>query len=92
MLYTIVMSYFVYMLECRDGSFYSGVTTDPTRRLAEHNEGKKGAKYTRARLPVRLVYCEQAADRSEAQQREYALRRLSRTDKQALIDKSRIYF
>lgn len=75
---------FVYMLECCDGSLYTGWTTDLEARVAAHNRGV-GARYTRARLPVRLVYWEDAPDRSAALRREAALRRLSRKDKLALI-------
>jgi putative endonuclease len=77
--------YTVYILECADGTLYTGVTTDMPRRLTEHNEGTKGAKYTKARRPVRLVYQEACASRSDAQKREYALRILPRAEKQAII-------
>ncbi len=78
------MTWFVYMVLCADGTYYTGVTTDLARRLAEHNEGRKGAKYTKARRPVTLVYHERVTDRSAAQGREYALRQLSRKEKQSL--------
>ncbi|MDB5195509.1 MAG: Excinuclease subunit domain protein [Parcubacteria group bacterium] len=78
-------SYTVYLLECADGTFYTGVTTDMARRLREHNEGARGAKYTKARRPVKLVYQEVSASRSEAQKREYVLRILPRLEKKALI-------
>lgn len=74
----------VYILECRDGTLYTGVAKDLDARIAVHNDGK-GAKYTRSRRPVALVYAESANDRSSAQQREYAIRHLRLTDKQALI-------
>lgn len=77
------MSWFVYMLRCADGSLYTGVSTDIERRLAEHNSGR-GAKYTRGRSPVSLVYQEHCHDRGEALRREAAIRRLSRSDKLAL--------
>jgi putative endonuclease len=77
-------SWYVYILECRDGTFYTGITTDPLRRLAEHNRGASGARYTRARRPVRLVYQEPAASRSAASRREHVLRRLRRADKRVL--------
>ena len=76
------------MLKCADGTLYTGVTTDVTRRVAEHNgEGTKGkgAKYTKARRPVMLVYQEPALDRSASQIREAQLRKSSRTEKQKLI-------
>lgn len=74
---------FVYMLECRDGSLYTGWTVDLEARLAAHNNGV-GARYTRSRRPVRLVYWETVADRSAALRREAALRRLPRAAKWAL--------
>jgi putative endonuclease len=77
-------SYVVYLLECADGTLYTGVTTDIARRLAEHNEGEKGAKYTRARRPVKVVYEETCASRSEAQKREAEIRKLSRAAKLVL--------
>ena len=77
-------AYVVYLLECADGTLYTGVTTDMARRLTEHNEGAKGAKYTRARRPVKVVYQETCASRSEAQKREAALKSLPRTAKLAL--------
>ena len=77
------MSWTVYLVRCRDGTLYTGVTTDPARRLAEHNAGC-GAAYTRARLPVTLVYWETSGDRSCALRREHAIRRLSRAEKEVL--------
>ncbi len=76
---------YVYMLRCADGTLYSGWTSDLTRRLAAHNGSAAGAKYTRARRPVTLVHCEPCADQSEAMRREAALKKLSRTEKEALI-------
>ena len=78
------MEYAVYLLACADGTFYTGITTDIARRLKEHNESNKGAKYTKARRPVTLVYEERYGSRSEAQKREYVLRHLTHTEKQAL--------
>lgn len=75
---------FVYILECADGTLYTGWTTDLERRLKEHNAGQ-AARYTRGRRPVVLAYCEEAADQSTAQRREAALRRLRRSDKLDLI-------
>lgn len=75
---------FVYILECADGSFYTGWTTDLDRRLVSHNAGR-GGRYTRSRRPVKLVYWEECPDRRSAQQRELALKRLSRGAKFALI-------
>lgn len=79
------MSYFVYIAECADGTLYTGISTDVARRMAEHNAGV-GAKYTRARLPVRPVYAEEAADRSQASRREFEIKRLTRKEKKELID------
>jgi putative endonuclease len=79
------MSHFVYVLECADGSLYTGYTTDPERRLEEHNDGA-GAKYTRGRTPVELVHVERFASRSAAMSREHAIKRLSRAEKEALVD------
>lgn len=75
--------WWVYMVACADGSLYTGVTTDVTRRVKEHN-GAKAAKYTRARQPVRLVYKEEAQTRADATSREAEIKRLSRRQKQAL--------
>jgi len=76
--------YYVYILRCSDGSLYTGITTDPERRLEEHNSGT-GAKYTRCRRPVSMVYTETAENRSEASKREAAIKALSRAQKLALI-------
>lgn len=73
----------VYLLQCGDGTLYAGVTTDLDRRVREHAAGT-GAKYTRARLPVRLVWSARAASRSAAQKREAAVKKLSRREKFAL--------
>jgi len=77
--------WYVYMVECADGTLYSGVTTDVERRIKEHNDSPKGAKYTRAKRPVVLVYTESCENRSEATKREYALKQLSREEKLKLI-------
>lgn len=76
--------YYVYLLRCADGSLYCGYTTDLTRRVQVHNAGK-GAKYTRSRRPVLLVYREAFSEKSAALRREYAIKRLSREEKLALI-------
>ena len=77
---------YVYMLECGDGTLYTGWTTDLAQRVRAHNNGT-GARYTRSRRPVRLVYWEEVADRSAALRREAALRRLPRDQKVALCEK-----
>lgn len=76
---------YVYMLRCADGTLYCGWTTDPEARLKEHNSGK-GAKYTRSRLPVELVYTEEYSDRHEALSREWHLKRMCRAEKLKLIE------
>ncbi len=73
---------YTYLLQCADGSYYTGWTTDLEARLKIHNAGK-GAKYTRSRLPVQLIYWEESADRCEAQRREAAIRKLNRKQKNA---------
>lgn len=79
--------WYVYILRCHDGSLYTGVSTDVSRRLVEHNHGSRGARYTRSRRPVSLLYHESVGSRSEAQQREYAIRRLNREGKLALAQR-----
>ena len=74
----------VYMLRCCDGSLYTGATNDLAQRLRVHRSGR-GAAYTRSRLPVCLVYAEPAADRSAALRREWALKKLTRPEKVALL-------
>jgi putative endonuclease len=78
--------WFVYVVRCADETLYTGVTTDVKRRLAEHNDGC-GARYTRSRGPVELVYREKAVDRSAALKREHAIKRMTLEDKQKLIVK-----
>lgn len=77
------MSWYVYMVRCRDNSLYTGYTNDPQRRLSVHNSGH-GAKYTRSRLPVTLSYVEQCSDKQAAQRREYTLKQLTKPQKEAL--------
>ncbi len=77
--------WFVYIVRCSDSTLYTGVARDVQKRLQQHNHGNKGAKYTRARRPVELVYQECAESRSAAQQREYRIRRLSAAQKRALV-------
>jgi putative endonuclease len=75
----------VYLLRCGDGTLYTGITNDLSRRLAAHRAGR-GARYTRGRAPLKLLHSEPAATRSEAQRREHALKRLRRPDKLAFLD------
>lgn len=78
------------MLQCADGSLYTGITTDLIRRVAEHNgEGDAGARYTRSRRPVKLVYQETVVSRADASRREAAIKRLSRVHKLALCTPDR---
>jgi len=79
-----VSDHYVYVLECADGSLYTGYTTDPDRRVEEHNAGE-GAKYTRGRTPVELVHVESYVSRSAALSREHEIKSLSRAEKEALI-------
>ena len=79
-------SWQVYILECADGTLYTGVARDLERRILQHNgERPGGPKYTRGRRPVRLVWSDVAVDRAAAQQREAAIKKLSRTDKLQLV-------
>ena len=76
----------LYILRCRDGSLYTGITTDVEKRFAAHNAGK-GAKYTRGRGPLELVYREDCGDHSAALKRELEIKALSRDEKMKLIEK-----
>jgi len=76
--------WYIYILECSDGTLYTGITTDVNRRLLEHNSGK-GAKYTRVRQPVVLRALFEAKNRSEASKEEYRIKQLNRTEKLKLI-------
>ena len=76
--------HFVYVLECADGSYYTGYTTDVERRVAEHDDGD-GAKYTRGRTPVELRHSEPFDSRSAAMQREHEIKTLSRSEKARLV-------
>lgn len=80
------MRYYVYILECFDKTLYTGIAVDVAKRVIEHNGvGKTGAKYTRARRPVRLCYSERKASRSSALIREHAIKSLTREEKKRLI-------
>lgn len=78
--------WYVYILQCADDSLYTGITINLNARLDEHNNDKKGAKYTRARRPVTLVYSEQCDNRSQASKREYEIKKFNRQQKLALIN------
>ncbi len=79
--------YFVYIVRCADTSLYTGIATELERRIEEHNISDKGAKYTRTRRPVTLVYSETYPDRSSASKREYEIKKkMSRAEKLALIN------
>jgi putative endonuclease len=78
--------YYVYILECSDKTLYTGITTDIQRRVAEHNHSEIGAKYTKLRRPVKLLFIEEYPDRSCASKREYEIKKLKRVDKLKLID------
>ena len=83
--YYSMTQWYVYIVECADGSLYTGITTDVNRRLLEHNYSFKAAKYTRSRRPVRMIWTKEVADRSEASKEEYRIKRLSRKKKLELI-------
>ena len=76
--------WYLYILRCGDGTLYTGITTDVEKRLAAHRAGK-GAKYTRGRSPLELVYREELPDHSAALKREYEIKRLPRAEKEELI-------
>jgi putative endonuclease len=78
------MDFYCYILECSDGTYYTGWTTDPKRRELQHNAGR-GARYTKTRRPVKLVYIEPHPDRSTAQKREIKIKKLSRARKEAMV-------
>ena len=79
--------YYVYIVQCADETLYTGIATDVERRLEEHNNSEKGAKYTRVRRPVMLVYSEALPDRSSALKREYAIKKkMNRKEKLQLIE------
>ena len=82
--------YYLYIIRCQDGTLYTGVTLDVKRRVAEHNSPDLGAKYTRSRRPVRLLYAKGYASRAEASQEEYRVKQLTRTQKLVLTKKKYI--
>ena len=77
---------YTYMVECADGSLYTGWTNCLEKRLKAHNEGKNGAKYTKVKIPVHLVYYEGYLTKEEAMRREYAIKKLSRKEKLKLME------
>lgn len=78
--------WFLYVLECADGSFYTGISKDVEERVKEHNSGR-GSKYARSRLPVVLIYSEKYRTKSRALKREIEVKRLTRTQKEELVGK-----
>ena len=81
-----IVQWYVYILRCSDNSLYTGITTDLERRIKEHNNSNKlGAKYTRVRRPVLLVYTEDFLNRKTASQKEYKLKRLTKSEKEKLV-------
>ena len=83
------MPAYVYMLRCADGTLYTGWTSDLAHRVKAHNSGH-GAKYTRSRTPVELVYSEELVDKPEALKREYAIKQLTREQKEQLIERNKL--
>ncbi|MCY3768199.1 MAG: GIY-YIG nuclease family protein [Gammaproteobacteria bacterium] len=82
--------WFVYMVRCRDGSLYTGISTNVERRIREHNfDDRKGSRYVRSKRPVTLVYQEGCADRSFASIREFQIRKMNKTAKEKLISGNR---
>lgn len=80
-----LIPYFVYILECSDGSLYTGIAKNVEKRLNEHNNSDKGAKYTKARRPLKLLYVEELSNRGSALKREYEIKRFTRVQKLELI-------
>ena len=79
----------MYVVRCSDGTLYTGITVNIKRRILEHNYGMRGAKYTRSRRPVQLVYLEECINHSEAARKEYNFKRLSKKQKEKVINESR---
>ena len=88
-LLTVEKKWYVYILLCSDGTYYTGVTTDLNRRLEEHNTSSRGAKYTKSRRPVRLIYFSEYDNRSSAQRAEYRLKKRSKQQKEQIINQSK---
>lgn len=83
------MTNYTYILKCDDGSFYTGWTNNLEKRIKDHNEGR-GAKYTKSRRPVTLAYYETFATKEEAMRREYAIKQLSRKQKESLMEAKKL--
>lgn len=83
--------YYLYILECADKTLYTGITVDLERRIREHNSSKLGAKYTRARRPVKLVYAKKFRNRSTASRAEAQVKKLSKKEKTALFIRLKSY-
>ena len=83
------MSFYCYIVECADGTYYSGWTVDPEKRVVVHNKGR-GARYTRTRGPVKLVYVEELPDRTSAMKRELAIKKMKREGKIKLVGRNRV--
>ncbi len=81
----ITKQYVVYIVQCSDNTLYTGIAKELNRRIEEHNSSDKGAKYTKCRRPVTLVYNEEQADRSSASKREYEIKKMSRREKLDLV-------
>ncbi len=79
--------YYLYIVRCSDNSLYTGITLDVKRRIAEHNDSKKGARYTKSRRPVVLVYSEVCNSKGEALKREAYIKKLSREEKNTLVSR-----
>lgn len=80
-----ILAYYVYILKCVDGTLYTGSTNDVERRVAAHNESKTGARYTKSRRPVVLIYMEKVRTKSRALKREWEIKRLTRKEKDLMI-------
>lgn len=83
------MSFYCYIVECADGTYYTGWTVDPEKRVVVHNKGR-GARYTRTRGPVKLVYVEELPDRTSAMKRELAIKKMKREGKMKLVGRNRV--
>ena len=78
--------WYVYMVRCNDGTLYTGITNELEKRIKAHNSGKDGARYTRSRRPVKLVYSEKAGSKSIAAKLEYKIKKMTRAKKKEMIN------